>query len=53
MSNGARQRLATAEQVELWRRWQAGESVNAIARALSRWPSECIWCRVADSRVSF
>lgn len=39
MSNGARQRLATAEQVELWRRWQAGESVNAIARALSRWPS--------------
>ena len=33
------QRLSESERVELWDRWEAGESQRSIARALGRSPS--------------
>lgn len=36
-------RVTWAQRADLWRRWQAGESLSEIARALGTWSSVVFW----------
>ena len=39
MRQEARRYFTDAEKAQLWRRWEQGDTLSAIARALGRWPS--------------
>jgi hypothetical protein len=49
MSQRFRQGFTAAEKTELWDRWQRGESLKAIGRALGK-PSSSIYFQVAPQR---